>query len=123
MTVLPGVVRDSFLGTFVYFLSGRRYFRHPEELSDFVLPTKYDSTQLARQHNRASYKDNSDAATLIEPAGGDLKNSSKRISGSASSQTHGPANTSTSRTPSVKPSTRKSRPSNHQQRLTRTIAS
>lgn len=42
--LVPAVVRDSFLGTLVYALSGRRVFRHPEELPNFVLPAKYDSS-------------------------------------------------------------------------------
>lgn len=38
---VPDLIRDSFVGRIVYHVSGRRLFRHPEEMPDFVLPARY----------------------------------------------------------------------------------
>ncbi|EKM61333.1 uncharacterized protein PHACADRAFT_111819 [Phanerochaete carnosa HHB-10118-sp] len=67
---VPAVVRDSFIGTVVYFASGQQYFRHPEEQPDFVLPEKYAKASQKRLTQRsdrsdASSQTQSEAATII----------------------------------------------------------
>lgn len=70
MPTVPAVVRDSFIGTLVYFASGRRCFTHPEEQPDFVLPDKYSKThQPAQQGDQldASSQVDSNTATVAGP--------------------------------------------------------
>ncbi|GJE85841.1 MFS general substrate transporter [Phanerochaete sordida] len=67
------VLRDSFIGTLVYFLSGRRYFRHPEELPGFVLPEKYatagaDRSARGGDQCEASSQTRSVAAAAADPS-------------------------------------------------------
>lgn len=56
------IVHDSFLDILVYFISGRRLFRHTEEL--LVLPTEY---YRSRGGYDASSPNVYDAVTPIEP--------------------------------------------------------
>ena len=40
---VPDIVRDSFIGQLIYYGSGRRFLRYPEEFPDFILPERYAS--------------------------------------------------------------------------------
>lgn len=65
------VLRDSFIGTLVYFLSGRRYFRHPEELPGFVLPEKYATAGADRSTREANQSDASSQTRSVATAAAD----------------------------------------------------
>lgn len=42
--LVPDLVRDSFIGQVIYYVSGRRLFRYPEEKPGFVLSPEYSVT-------------------------------------------------------------------------------
>ena len=54
----PGVIRDSFFGELVYNLSGRRKFRHIEEMSDFEVPKAFDESYADMNPSRSSSRTN-----------------------------------------------------------------
>lgn len=89
---VPAVVRDSFLGTLVYFLSERRLFRHPEERPDFVLPEKYAKAcqDLPTQQggdSDASSQTRSDAATVVDSSRSERDSDGNNRTAETSSQT------------------------------------
>ena len=69
---VPDLLRDSFFGRVVYYASGRRVFRYPEEKDGFVLPPRYAGvSHHLPPHSAQSRRSNSSArtsysATLLE---------------------------------------------------------
>jgi MFS transporter, DHA1 family, multidrug resistance protein len=51
---VPDLVRESFLGQFVYYISGRRWLQYAEERPDFVLPMRYQKAQQIRDNEKSS---------------------------------------------------------------------
>ena len=47
---IPDLIRDSFVGQVIYYGSGRRLFRYPEEKPGFILPPRYAA--VAQSHHR-----------------------------------------------------------------------
>lgn len=68
MPVAPAIVRDSFIGTFVYYASGRRFFTHPEEQPGFVLPDKYFKPTQQRDRSDTSSPEKPSTATISDSA-------------------------------------------------------
>ena len=69
---VPDLVRDSFFGQIVYYASGKRFFRYPEEKEGFVLPPRYanvahlPSPPPARSRDSRSSAHTSYSETLSE---------------------------------------------------------
>ncbi|KAJ3528910.1 hypothetical protein NM688_g7929 [Phlebia brevispora] len=68
---VPDLIRDSFVGQLIYYGSGRRYFRYPEDRPEFLLPVRYTEAYRARH-----------AATIPPPfqANGDSNETSRPAS-------------------------------------------
>ena len=76
---VPNAVRDSFVGTLVYHLSGRRAFRHPEEHPNFVLPERYGwPKQGLGDNSEVASQVGSDSATLADPRPGEKAEARKQ---------------------------------------------
>lgn len=65
-TFQAGTSSRQFIGQLVYFASGRRVLRHPEELPGFELPEKYRRSEKP-QRNELSHRDSdSSERTAVE---------------------------------------------------------
>lgn len=74
---VPDLIRDSFVGRVVYHASGRRLFRHPEEVPGFELPIRYTQQASRPDSPTAPSSDSTLSGTRLEATAGDL---SKRTS-------------------------------------------
>jgi MFS transporter, DHA1 family, multidrug resistance protein len=72
---VPHVIRDSFFGQIIYYTSGRRVFRYPEEEPGFVLPPRYaavaddHSPPATRSPNSTLSNRSSQTSTVLEDRG------------------------------------------------------
>jgi DHA1 family multidrug resistance protein-like MFS transporter len=62
---VPDLIRESFAGQLVYYVSGRRWLRYAEERKDFVLPSRYqEAMRRSSMPNTAGRV--SEAPTLVD---------------------------------------------------------
>jgi DHA1 family multidrug resistance protein-like MFS transporter len=94
--MVSDLIRESFIGQFVYFASRRRVFQYAEEKPGFVVPERYTTREKSRSRDGlsspAAHARRSEAATLVgDPnTGSDVEKAKSSKKQGVDAQTDGP---------------------------------
>ena len=75
---VPDLIRDSFVGRVVYHVSGRRLFRHPEEMPGFELPARYTQQASRPDSPAATSSDSTLSGARLDATPGNLSKQTSR---------------------------------------------